>query len=409
MTERRISAPDIRRGRNRLAATVVIGHAVKHVYMSGLESLLMPAIKKGLGLSAAQFGALVSSRQATSWTTTMGAGYLGDRFSGRAPLILGISLGLLGVSFLLAGRAPSYWLMFLAMLFVGVGPSLYHPSAIGELSKRFPERRGFAISLHGTGGIAGAVLGPLVVAGLLTFMMWRDVLQVSLFPALVAGLLIWAVMRSVPKTPSAVASQRDYFTSILGLLNNRVLLVLVLATGLRSMGESAVHGFLPVYLREPPLEFSEVRVALYLSMSQVAGLGAQPVMGYLSDRLGSKAVLIPGTAAIALLSIALSVAAPGAQLVMVILAMGAFRFSVHHIFIAAAIDAARGQVQSTVVYLIYGAGFIGTISPNIAGLISDKYGIPSAFVYGGGVALLATLVLLWLPSRAQRPAGEPVG
>ena len=60
---------------------------------------------------------------------------------------------------------------------------------------------------------------------------------------------------------------------------------------------------------------------------------------------------------------------------------------------AAALDAARGVAQSTVVSLIYGAGFLGTFSPFVAGLISDKYGIHSVFVYGGVMLIFPTVLL----------------
>ena len=41
--------PELKRGRNQLAATVVVGHAVKHIYNSALQSILFPEIKIGLG------------------------------------------------------------------------------------------------------------------------------------------------------------------------------------------------------------------------------------------------------------------------------------------------------------------------------------------------------------------------
>ena len=76
----------------------------------------------------------------------------------------------------------------------------------------------------------------------------------------------------------------------------------------------------------------------------------------------------------------------------------------HAIFIAAAIEAAEGAVQSTIVSLIYGASFIGTLSPVIAGVIWDNYGVEETFVYGGALVLLGTLVLafmLRLPVRGR--------
>ena len=401
-------ASEFRRGRNRLAAIIVIGHAVKHIYTSGLQALLLPEIKIGMGLGGAQFGALLSARQVVAWGTTMFSGYLGDRFANRAPLILGLSLGLMGVGFYLAGHAPDYWTVLAAMMLAGLGPSMYHPSAIGELVRRFPDRHAFAISLHGTGGISGEVLGPLAVAGLLTWLTYRGVLQISLLPALIAGLLIWAIMRSLPRNEVQGTAAREYFSSLIELLKNPVLIFLVALTALRSMSDSAVAGFLPVFLRED-LNFSELKVALYISLAHVAGLAAQPAMGYTSDRLGHKLVLVPGMAAVAILSLALAYVDKGALLAAIVIAKGAFTFSLHHIFIAAAIHTSRGHLQSTVVALIYGSGFLGIFSPYLAGLIVDKYSTQSAFLYAGSIALLATVALtaLKLPRTTAQIRADP--
>ena len=398
-------SPELRRGRNRLAATVVLGHAIKHIYISGLQTILLPEIKISLGLSATQLGSLAFSRQATGWVTTIGAGYLGDRFANRSSLMLGLSLSLMGVSYFFIGSAPNFWVMLVVMLLVGIGPSLYHPPAIGALSRRFPDRRGLAISLHGTGGSVGEALGPLITAGALALLFWRGVLHVSLFPALLAALLIWSMMRSVPGDVPGSASTRDYLASLASLLKKRALLALVLVTALRIMGQSAIGLFLPVYLREN-LEFSAARVAIYLSMAQVVGIVAQPALGFLSDRFGRKAVLVPATLSMGLLYLALSFADPGAQLILVVLATGMFQFSLNAILIASAMDVAGGKVQSTVVSLIYGAAFLGTMSPVFAGLIADEFGVTSAFLYGGALVLLGALVtaMLKLPRTASQQA-----
>ena len=320
--------------------------------------------------------------------------------------MLGTSLALMGVAFFIAGYAPSYWAMFAAMLLVGIGPSLYHPPAIGALSRRFPDKRGFAISLHGTGGSVGEVLGPLTAAGVLTFLVWQDVLRVSLFPALLGAFVIWGMMRSVPGDLPGSTSARAYFASLGSLLKNRALLGLVLVTALRSMGQSTVMIFLPLYLRED-LEYSVARVALYISMAQAVGIAVQPAMGFLSDRLGRKVVLMPAMTAMSLLFFALRFAEPGAALFLTILGLGAFLYTLHTIFIAAAMDAAGGQVQSTVVSLVYGAAFLGTVSPVLAGVAADAYGVPSAFLFGGGAVLLGTFVLafLKLPKTATQMNG----
>ncbi len=406
---------DIKRGRNQLAVTVVLGHTVKHIYNSGLQSVILAVIKDDLNLTGTQFGLLATSQRVTSGTTTMVAGYLGDRFANRSGLMLMLSLGIMGVSYYLLGSAPSYWVLFAVMLLVGIGPSLYHPPAIASLSRKFPDRRGFAISLHGTGGSVGEVVGPVLTGGLIsgTYLVafhWRDVLHVSVFPALFFAVAVYLMMRNIPAAGADTSSLREYGSSLVSLLRRRAMLSLVFVTALRSAGQYAVMGFLPVYLLED-LEYEKVVIGLFMSSAQVTGIVAQPLMGYLSDRFGRKIVLVPCTLVMGVLIMSLKFAEPGPQLFIVVLSMGAFLYSLHTIYIAGAMDVAQGQAQSTVVSLIYGASFIGAFSPWVAGWVADQWGNSSSFIYGGALVILGALIL-WitrLPKTANQMSAESKG
>ena len=405
----RVSA-EVKRGRNKLATTVVLGHAVKHIYNSSLQHSLLPVIGVALGLSGAQFGALSTSMRVTSGVTTMAAGYLGDRFANRSGLMLAISLAILGISFFLLGSATNFWYLFTVMLLVGIGPSLYHPPAIAALSRKFPDRRGFAISLHGTGGSIGNLIGPVLVGGLLagTFlilMTWQNVLKLSLIPALIFAVMIYGLMRNIPTVEEGTNSIGDYFSGLQALLRKRTMIMLVILTALRSMGQSAIQTFLPLYLLKD-LGYTPFVVGLYVAGAQVAGVVAQPLMGYLSDRYGRKVVLVPAVAALGVLYVALRFADPGYQLIVVILAMGSFQYSLHSIFIASAMDVAQGESQSTVVSLIYGAGFFGVFSPVLAGIIIDATVTQNAFLFGGVVVLISAVILamIKLPKTANQLA-----
>ena len=404
---------EVRRGRNRLAITVVLGHAIKHMYNSGLQSVLLAVMKDDLGLTATQFGLLSTSGRVTSGATTMVAGYLGDRFANRSGVMLMISLSMMGISYFLLGSAPNYWLMFAAMLLVGIGPSLYHSPAIAALSRKFPDKRSFAISWHGTGGSIGEFFGPIITGGLVSGVYfvafeWNEVLKISVGPALIFGLLIYLMMRGIPTASTETESLRDYFTSLFKLLRRRGMQALVATTALRSMGQGAMMAFLPVYLLEDQ-EISPIVIGLFLSSIQFVGILAQPAMGWLADKFGHKKVLVPGTAALGLLMIALkfaptddplmidivllNITLPGIQFGIIALAMGAFLYALHAIYIAAAMDVSQGEAQSTVVSLIYGASFLGAFSPFLAGVIVDAGTISDAFVYGGVMVFLAGVVL----------------
>ena len=405
-------SPEIRRGRNQLAATVVLGHAVKHIYNSGLNSVIMAAIKDDMGLTGAQFGLLSTSQRMTSGATTMLAGYLGDRFANRSGLMLLISLSVMGISFYLLGSAPNYSLLLAIMLLVGIGPSLYHSPAIASLSRKFPDRRGFAISLHGTGGSVGEVVGPVLVGGLIsgTYLVafeWSDVLHISVGPALFFAALIYLMMRNIPTAATDIESASAYFNSLKSLLRRPAMISLVGVTALRSTGQSAVMAFLPVYLNEE-LGYEFVVIGLFMSGAQVTGIVVQPIMGYLSDRFGRKIVLVPCTAIMGLLIATLKFADPGVFLILTVLAMGAFLYSLHTIYIASAMDVAEGQAQSTVVSLIYGASFLGAFSPWIAGVIVDRTETSNAFIYGGVMVIIGAIILAFtkLPQTVNQQSAQ---
>ena len=392
-----------RAGRVRFGATIVTGHALKHVYLSGLAAVLLPEIKLGLSLSATQIGTLVSLQQFTGWFATLASGYLGDRFTHKTGFMLAISLGLTGISYFVLGIAESYLILLLTMLLVGIGPSLFHPPALGALSRRFPDRRAFAISLHGTGGSLGEVLGPLLAAGLLAFLTYRGVLQISIVPALVTAFFLWRLLKNgAGQAHTGPASFKEYLGAFLKLLSHRPLLLVCLVTALRSVGQASTTTFLPVYLRED-LAFSAGLVAVYISLAQVVGIASQPLMGFLSDRFGHKRVLVPALTLFALTFLLVPLAESKLELALVVLALGAFLFSLHAILISTAAELVSEDMQSTVVSLIFASSFIGALAPTGAGMLADAYGLKSTFLLSAALVGLSAIVLAGtrLPARSR--------
>ena len=379
--------------RGRFAAVIVLGHAVKHMLTSGVPAVIIPEIRRALALSDTQVGSLGSVQQVSGWIATMGAGYLGDRFTRKTGLMLGVSLSIVGFSLVLLGAAQSYVMLLVAMLCMGFGPSLFHPPAVGALARRFADRRAFAISLHGTGGSIGEVLGPLVAAGLLALLSWRGVLRVEAIPALIAAVLMFTLLKAGPMADDgAPPSFRGYLRSFAALLRQRALVLLLLASACRSVGQATTTIFLPIYLREE-LAYPAALVGVYISMSQLAGIGSQPVMGLLSDRFGHKAVILPALVTFAVLLALVPFANGKVTLAVVILALGFFLFSMQSVLTAAAIDLAGYEVQATVVSLIYASGFVGSLAPTVAGVLSDRYGLPSTFYMSAAVAAVAVFIV----------------
>jgi FSR family fosmidomycin resistance protein-like MFS transporter len=392
-------------GRRRFATTIVLGHAVKHALTSGLASVIIPEIKLSMGLSGTQVGTLGTIQQFTGWFATIGSGYLGDRFTRMTGVMLGLSLTFTAVALLVLGVATSYPVLVFGMLLMGLGPSMFHPPAIGALSRRFPDRRSFAISLHGTGGSLGEVTGPLLAAGLIVFLFYDDALFLLGGLGLLTAFVMWRLLRNqdaAADTNVKPVPLGSYLGSFFKLLQNPPLRMIFLVTAFRAVGQASTSIFLPIYLRED-LGYSAGLVGLYIALGQLAGIGSQPVMGALSDRIGHKAVILPAMLAYTLILAIIPLADGKLQVAVVILALGIFVFSMQSILTSAAIELTGEAVSSTATSLIYAASFLGSLAPTIAGVLADSYGMASTFYFGATFAGIGTVLIAMtrLPERGN--------
>ena len=393
---------------------IVIGHTSKHLFNGGIHALILPKIKIDLGLNKAQFGALNTVGSLSHSSSTIITGALVDRYRSRANVFIGLSIMLMGIATFTASFISTYQLMLLAILFMSIGPSMFHPPALGELARRFPNKRGLAVSMHGFGANIGEVLGPITIAGLLLiFVDWRDIMRISIVPAALISIGLWIIIDKPKLTKeTSISSLSEYFKSLLETLRNKTMIVLIIAISLKSIGEGAVGTYIPLYLIEE-LGIDEIRIGLLLSLAQTMGIISQPIMGNLSDTKGRKIVMLIGTGCVGLLSIGLavmahpSIASIDSSFVIIglwaiIIGKGAFTFSLHHIYLAAALDVSAAKTQSSIVAIMYGSGIISTFSPYLAGLMADKYGFYSAFLLGGIILVVAALVLLFFKTTKQQ-------
>ncbi|HJN87663.1 MAG: MFS transporter [Dehalococcoidia bacterium] len=387
-----------------LLVATVAGHGIKHIFNSAFF-ILLPEIKTGLLLSNTQVGTLSTVRNVVGGLFNLPAGFTADRFSRRRAEILGLSIALVGFFAMLLGLAPNFWVAMVASALMTAAIAFWHPAAISSLSRHFAARRGFAIALHGTGGSLGETIGPTLAGALIIVLGWRLVLQWSVIPGILLGLLVWFVLRSVPAGESAAASMKSYLRAFRQLFRNgRVLLVLLFAGGYTG-GHAVVLTFLPIYLREDA-GVSSVVVGLYLSLANVGGIVSQPLLGYASDRLGRKAVLAPSLTILALSTLSLYLAPPGWIFALVVLVMGAFAFPLMSIHLAAVMDLTEGGIQATAVSLVFGSAVVVSgITPTLAGILADALSVKATFLMAGGILLataLAAAVTRWQVVPAVR-------
>src|SRR5262249_51003425 len=99
------------------------------------------------------------------------AGVLVDRFGARR--ILSAGLAILGTAIALAGMAPRYGALVLAMVGAGLGNGVFHPADYSIFNTRVdPRRLGRAYSAHSSSGSLGWGMAPIAVGGLATVIGW---------------------------------------------------------------------------------------------------------------------------------------------------------------------------------------------------------------------------------------------
>ena len=390
-------------GRQRLLflGSLAGGHLVVHWYM-GILALMLPSLKSDLHLTNVQVGTITAAQTGVNGVTTMPSGYLADSYRRQRPLILATSILTFGLAYFLMGNVGSYTGALLSAGLLGLGVALWHPAATGALSLQFPERRGFALAVHGVGASIGDALAPVVVGAIFAVVSWQLTLQYHLVPALMLALILWKSVGGMDQTRGPKPSFRSYIRDIRNMVTNRQVLAVLASSTLFNMTRFSTLTFLPIYIKET-LGYSSFVLGIYLSLLYVMGMISQPVMGLVSDRIGRKAVLVPSLTAIGLLYVAIVFAQGGIQLGFVIGALGLFFYAILTIFHSAVLDVTPEGVQASTfgVFTLFSYPFsLG--SPIFAGYLVTEFGIKSAFLYAAATMVLATASLL--PVRFRRPA-----
>jgi MFS family permease len=388
---------------------ISIGHGLTHWYPSTFY-LLLPIIGKELGLSYSQIGLIMTCQYVAGAVANVPGGILVDTV-GRKGLLMALSLFWVGFPYLLMGFSHGYLMLLGCVALVGFGNSLWHPTAIPTLARRFPERKGFVLSLHGMGGNVGDALAPLVVGSLLAVFTWREVVVLNVVPGLVMSVLLLIFLGTLrvgskAKAPTdddgTVQGFRDYFRGVPALFRNRALLFLTASSAFRSMTQNALLTFLPLYLAYE-MKFSTFWVGAGLFALQAAGFAATPIAGHLSDTMGRRSVMMTSMAMTAVVLAFMAFAGQSRAFIVFIAVLGFFLYAIRPVMQAWLLETTPKNMGGTSIGILFGAQALGaSIAPLLGGMIADRYGLTMTFWFLAFTIVVANLFILGMP-RGQTP------
>ncbi|MDQ6685766.1 MAG: MFS transporter, partial [Pseudomonadota bacterium] len=334
---------------------------------------------------------------------------------GRKGLLMAVSLFWVGFPYLLMSFTHSYLMLLACVAMVGVGNSLWHPTAIPTLGRRYPERKGLVLSLHGMGGNAGDAVAPLAVGALLTLLTWREVVVLNVVPGLVMSLLLLVFLGTLRlgRKPSSVAatdddapsqSLADYGRGLRELLRNRSLVLLSTSGAFRSMTQNALLTFLPLFLARE-LGYSPFLIGASMFALQAAGLAAAPVAGHLSDKLGRRSVMMTTMAMTAVVLLFMAIAGRSNAFVAFIAVLGFFLYAIRPVIQAWILETTPKHMGGSSIGILFGAQSLGSsIAPLLGGLIADRFGLGATFYFLAATIVCANLFILAMPKTQPAPA-----
>lgn len=377
---------------------VTFSHAVQHVYVAAL-ALTYPFVVAEFGIGYGTLGLLLGT-----------AGVVGGLLQAAAGMVRNVSARLLltaqnvglAVATLLAAAAPGFG-AFSAARIVGAFTSWpQHPVGSAYLTGRFPNRRGFALSWHTTGGSIGTLAVPLVASALIAAVGWRLSLVFFACLMLLAGALVAFGMRDTPARRAAAADAAAVPAASVPLrvvLRRRTVVAVLLASTIAAAGRGlgALTTYVPAYLRSD-LHLAALQVGAVFTVLVVGSVIGPVVAGVVSDRLDRRVVLcvvyLVGAVALAAFTL---VGASLAALVVVGLLVGVFAYAESPLLQSLFSDAIEGANSRTAFGMYFAIAYgIGSLWLAGIGAIIDRAGFQAAFfamaasfVVAGAVVLLA--------------------
>jgi len=393
---------DIRDSNGFILSALAGGHTLFHWMIQGFV-VLLPEIQATFHLSGVGVGALITTRELASGFVSLPGGFIIDPLRRYWGLLLAVCIGGISLGSLILGLSPVYPLLLAGIAIVAISHSIWHLPASASLSYHFSQRRAMALSFHGVGGSIGDVAGPVATGSLLLVLGWQGILSVyAIAPFFLAFMAVWA-FRGIggPDTDTGAADFNRRKEATKRLLRNRAMWGIIAVRGLRSMCLVALVTILPLYLAND-LGMSPFLRGIHIGLLIAIGLIAKPMMGYLSDRVGRKQVLVPGLIWSCAISLLLAGFSEGIALTVLIALLGLFLYPDQPILTAATLEIVGQEVATTALGIVAFFSFLmAAVSPLIAAPLYGALGLDAALYYVAALFAAAAIILAMVPLTAN--------
>jgi len=177
------------RQEHRIVFVATSAHMLTHAYMMIFPTVLvLIANDPFLGMKGYfKLGVIGTVCYGLFGIGAIPSGMLADRYGSQK--MLSICVFASALSSLVAGISFSIYLFVVAMVFLGLAASIYHPSGLSFISRNV-EKKGKAMGYHGVGGNVGLALGPVLSGAVAALWGWRSAFILFAILGFIVGIMI---------------------------------------------------------------------------------------------------------------------------------------------------------------------------------------------------------------------------
>ncbi|VBB08972.1 Hypothetical protein LUCI_4258 [Lucifera butyrica] len=271
---------------------IAAGHLVADLSPGALY-VALPFLKAKFSLSYAEVSAIVLLQNLASSVSQPLFGYLSDQKHRLWLMPAGCLIT--GVFLAASLLVPNYYLVMVCTALSGLGNAAFHPEAAKTVNFIGGKEKGKAVSLFSVGGYAGVALGSLFLAALLWGKQSSQILLYTI-PSIVISI---ALFYEIAKIPRPEIRGRGSLGTLRECVNWPLLALLGMILT-RATVTAGISTFVPLYYVSY-LGGSEVYASSLLTVYLAAGAVGTMFGGILSDKFGSKQVMLFSILPIALL------------------------------------------------------------------------------------------------------------
>ena len=258
-------------------------HLVTDLYSPVLPAIL-PLLIAEQGYSFFLAGLIVTVFNLTSSMMQPLVGWLYDTRGLAVHISVTVLISATFISVI--GLLNNYYLVLASVAIAALGHALFHPSALGTVSRLTRDAsRGRITSYFVIGGNLGYAVGP-ICAGVAVGLMGLPGLVILAIPGIVMAAVLRYVLPAPGRREVPAPSSRSERPA------RRAIALLVAASGLRAWAIFGSVAFLPTILTLRGIDL--VTANLLVSGMLIAGVVGQLVGGILSDRYGRKEYTLIG-------------------------------------------------------------------------------------------------------------------